>query len=234
MPSQSPSHTPRFGRQPSSFGCNGLSRTRRIHRYVSSRFIRFARIWNGFGAKAGYVMGSQKALFMLIAFFVAFTIMVRLIPHTANMTPIGALALVAGMLLPRRWGWLVPMGALLISDAFIGGYELPVMMAVYGSVALIAVLGNALRAQTPAMRLVVGPVFSSTLFFLITNFAIWAATPWYPKNIAGLLTSYTLALPFWRNMLVGDIVYTAAFSCCVALAVGTLQRRSAHPSFVTG
>jgi hypothetical protein len=41
----------------------------------------------------------------------------------------------------------------------------------------------------------------------------------YPKNLGGLLTSYTLALPFFRNAVEGDLLFTAAmFATPVVLA----------------
>lgn len=154
---------------------------------------------------------SRRTLFSLTALFMLWAIVARLSPHTANMTPVGALALFAGVYLPRRWGWVVPLGVLLVSDAWLGGYELPVMLSVYGSFAAITVVSSLLQRLSFAMRMIAGPLAASTLFFLVTNFAVWAATPWYVKNFVGLMTSYTLAIPFWRNMLVGDIIYTAVF-----------------------
>ena len=51
-------------------------------------------------------------------------------------------------------------------------------------------------------------IFGSVSFFLITNTAIWWLTPWYEKSLSGLLYSFELGLPFLRNMLLGDLVYT--------------------------
>ena len=36
--------------------------------------------------------------------------------HTWNFVPMGAVALYAGARLPRRWAWLVPVAALVLSD----------------------------------------------------------------------------------------------------------------------
>ena len=49
-------------------------------------------------------------------------------------------------------------------------------------------------------------------FFLISNFAVWAAWEMYPKNFSGLMTSYTLAIPFFRNAVEGDLLFTLRFS----------------------
>lgn len=166
----------------------------------------------------------RKSLFILLAVFSVWAFVVRLFPHAANATPIGALALFVGVYLPRRWGWLVPLSVLLVSDAWLGGYELPVMLSVYGSFALIALIAQMMRRLSPMHFVIVGPLVSSTLFFLVTNFAVWASTLWYAKNLAGLMTSYTLALPFWRNMLVGDILYTAVFFGIVTVMQKILSR----------
>ena len=48
---------------------------------------------------------------------------------------------------------------------------------------------------------------SSLLFFVTTNFAIWAFSPLYAPNIAGLSKCYIAALPFLRNMLEGDLFW---------------------------
>jgi len=46
---------------------------------------------------------------------------------------------------------------------------------------------------------------ASFLFFLVSNFGVWLH--WYPNTWEGLITCYTLALPFYRNTLIGDLVF---------------------------
>ena len=46
---------------------------------------------------------------------------------------------------------------------------------------------------------------ASLLFFLVSNFGVWLS--WYPQTWQGFLTCYTLALPFYRNTLIGDLVF---------------------------
>jgi len=36
-------------------------------------------------------------------------------------------------------------------------------------------------------------------------------TPLYPKSFNGLLQSYFYAIPFFRNTILGDLVYTGLF-----------------------
>jgi hypothetical protein len=51
----------------------------------------------------------------------------------------------------------------------------------------------------------------------VTNFGVWALASWYPKTWAGLVACYVAAIPFFRNTLLGDAVYTAALFGGVAL-----------------
>ena len=143
--------------------------------------------------------------------FAAASVVIRLAPHAPNIAPIGALALFVGTYLPRRWGWALPLIAMLVSDYMIGFYTPGVMASVYLSFAGITLIGWALRRQRSSLSIVAGALAGSTLFYLITNFAVWAYSDWYPHTLSGLLSSYALALPFFRNTAVGDVLYSAAF-----------------------
>lgn len=138
------------------------------------------------------------------------TILSRLLPHPPNFTTLGSSALFAGGKLPRPWNYLLPLAALALTDLIIGLHG--TMPYVYGSVALIIWLGERfLKKEPTTRRLLVIALASSTLFFLITNFGVWASTTMYPKTAAGLLESYLMGLPFWRNMLAADVIFTVGF-----------------------
>lgn len=150
--------------------------------------------------------------YILIALgLLACTVLVRLVPHLPNATPITALALVSGVYLGRRWAMVSPLIALFLSDLIIGFYDWRIMASVYGSFVLIGALSWLVR-KYPGMHATVAVTVSAPIvFFLITNFAVWLFSPWYAKDIAGLLYSYELGLPFLRTMLVGDLVYVPLF-----------------------
>jgi hypothetical protein len=116
----------------------------------------------------------------------------RLLPHPDNFTPLTAMALAGGVYLDKRFSIVLPLAALFISDLFIGFHN--TILFVYGSFVLI--IGTAL--------------FSSILFFIVTNFGVWlTGGGWfYPKTWQGLIECYTLAIPFFRNMVAGDFIYT--------------------------
>ena len=132
----------------------------------------------------------------------------RLIPHPPNFTPLAAMALAGGVYLDRRFALLVPLLALLLTDAILGFHNL--MAFVYGSFLAIGFLGLWLRSHKKPVIIFGSALASSVLFFIVTNFGVWATggATLYPKTLDGLMECYTLAIPFFRNTLFGDLVYT--------------------------
>ena len=49
----------------------------------------------------------------------------------------------------------------------------------------------------------------SVLFFLVTNFGAWLASPVYPRSGAGLLQAYIAGVPFFQWTLLGTLAYAA-------------------------
>lgn len=134
----------------------------------------------------------------------------RIAPHAPNFSPIGAMALFSGAHLSKRGAsFIAPLVALLLSDAVLGFYSH--MEVVYGSTALVVLLGWLLASKRSAVRVAAFSLAGSTLFFLITNFGVWAYDALYPKTAAGLIACYTAAIPFFQSSLVGDLIYAAVF-----------------------
>lgn len=136
-------------------------------------------------------------------------VFMRLIPHIPNIAPIGALALFSGMTMPNIGGFLLPLIVMVVSDIFLGFHS--TIPYVYGSFILITAIGYLLHKKITSLRVGLGSLFGSVLFFIITNFGVWATSPMYEKNIGGLLKSYMMGLPFFRNTLIGDLFYNAVF-----------------------
>ena len=156
--------------------------------------------------------------FALLAVVVA---MVRLVPYPYrpfNFAPVGALGLFAGAFARTKWSWAFPLLALLVADLFIGFYGPTVMVAVYGGFAVSGLIGRRfLSKAAAATRVGLCAIGSGVAFFVISNFGVWL-TGSYPRNFAGLLECYTLALPFFRNTLAGDLFFSAVLFGAFALA----------------
>ncbi len=160
-------------------------------------------------------MLNPRILALIAAIFAAAAM--RLVPHPPNFSPIAAMALFSGAYLPRRGlAFVAPIAALLVSDLVLGLYGQ--MWVVYGSMALVVYLGWLLSAKRTAGRVAVAAVGGSVLFYLLTNFGVWALGDMYPKTLAGLAACYTAAIPFFQNTLAGDLFFSAILFGGFALA----------------
>lgn len=153
-------------------------------------------------------MSTHRDRLWIVLFWVllvALGIVERLLPHPPNCTPMASLALFGGFYFASRWAALsAPLVALLISDAWLGSYEWPVLITVYASLMVPVLFRGWLRVQPSIGRVAVSTLACSTLFFISTNFAVWAFTPWYPLSVTGLIECFASALPFFRFTLLGD------------------------------
>jgi hypothetical protein len=144
---------------------------------------------------------------MIALMIVIIGIAMRLVPHPANVAPVAAIALFAGTYLNKKWALWVPLVIMMISDLVIGLHD--VVAFTWGSFVLVALLGTWLKQHKNIVNVGVASVAASVLFFMITNFGVWLA--WYPTTLQGLTQCYTLALPFYRNTLIGDLLYVVVF-----------------------
>ncbi len=155
-----------------------------------------------------------KSEFLLAAGLVVIAIATRLLfnaIHVYNFNAVIATAIFAGAYLNRsRFALFVPLIAMIITDAIIGFYDTPHMVVVYGSFILAFVIGRLYSTKPSFLRYIVVTLGGSLAFFLITNFAWWPFyTTLYPHTIGGLIQSYTMALPFYKNSLISDLSFTA-------------------------
>lgn len=146
---------------------------------------------------------------ILIAGLILLAVGLRLIPHAPNFAPVGALALFGGAYLKKQWSYIIPIMAMFFSDLFLGFYTPQIMASVYISFILIVFLGSLARQNKNIRRLAILTLSGSIAFFIITNFAVWAFTPMYARDLPGLINCYIAALPFFRNTILGDLFYTA-------------------------
>lgn len=144
-------------------------------------------------------------------FFILSGVILRLIPHPANFAPIAALALFGGVYLNKKYALGIPILAMLISDFIIGFYSPWVMFSVYGCFFVMGLLGLWLRNHKKVVFIFGASLAGSVLFFLVTNFAVWAIPhSLYPHTLQGLFYSYIMGLPFFKNTLLGDLFYVGA------------------------
>ncbi|MDO8527641.1 MAG: hypothetical protein Q7T03_08150 [Deltaproteobacteria bacterium] len=154
----------------------------------------------------------------------------RLIPHPANMTPVGAMALVGGAKLDKVSRWVVPFLAMALSDALLGLFfhVEPWSMVtpfIYGAFAISIFLGSHIKGSNRYLKLGAFSIVGSLQFFAVTNFGVWLSQGMYPKTVAGLLECYAMALPFLQNTFAGDLLWSFGLFVAIEKAGAWLQEK---------
>lgn len=157
----------------------------------------------------------------------------RIIPHMPNFSPLGAIGLFGAAYFAHRWqAFLVPIAATWLSDLFINNviyaryypeftWFYSGFYWQYGSYLLIVLAGVFLFRRVSPPRVLTGALCSSAIFFLVSNFGVWAGGAMYPQSFEGLMACYSAGIPFLKGTLLGDLFYAGALFGTFALA----QRR---------
>ena len=161
-----------------------------------------------------------------------------LLPEFPNFSPVTAVAVCGAFLLPGALGWILPLGALIVSDfllALVLGYPAlsSAQLVVWGTMlALVGFARLVVRRGFSPVRYFGSVLGSGVFFYLVTNTASWLANPAYPRGLGGLWMSLTTGLPgfpptwmFFRNSLVSDFLFAG-----ILLAVWAVALRSRETS----
>ncbi len=165
------------------------------------------------------------ALFLLLLGTFFRVLRVEISPEVLpNFSPLMAAALCGAIFLPGVSGLVVPIVALLISDALLNlHYSEPIIssqllwtLPCY----LVAVgLGWMLRERRAGLWPILGGTLAaSVIFYVVTNTGSWLGLASYPQTVAGWVQALTVGLPgypptwtFFRNSLAGDLLFAAFF-----------------------
>ena len=136
----------------------------------------------------------------------------RLIPHPPNFTPIIAVAIMSGYFFKNiNLSFLILIVAMLVSDLFIGFYENVIF--VYASLLLITFVFYKISNKINFKNLFIYSFAGSLIFFIVSNFGVWAlGSPGvydiaYEKNLNGLVECYILAIPFFGNTFLSTVIF---------------------------
>jgi hypothetical protein len=162
------------------------------------------------------VLNTPNAWAVLVFLMVAG--ITRALPHPPNFAPIAAMALFGGAYLTnRRLALLLPLVAMMFSDLLLEGlHQLNLreysglhntMFFVYGSMIAISGIGMLLKNRVRPVSVVAGSLAASILFFVITNFGVYASGL-YGTEPTGLLATYVLGIPFFGPTALGDLFFT--------------------------
>lgn len=187
-------------------------------------------------------MKRSSQLFTFFAVLIAISALYRVIPFESRPVWLGApqlaLALFAGSVIKnRKWAFAVPLISLLVSDILMqilhsagitpgypGFYEGQIFN--YVLISLLTVVGFFVNSRK-VISIASGMFAAPTLFFLISNFGVWAANGGLQraKTFTGLMQCYADGIPFYGYSLLTMVVFGALLFGGYALFAGSAVAR---------
>ena len=149
----------------------------------------------------------------MIYLIIALAIAARFIPGAANFSPVYAGLLFGGVYLKRRDSIWFPILLLAGSDLLVNAllYQTSFQwMQTLNWVAFagIVVVGWWLQKRVTMRNVLVASVAGPSVFFLISNFAVWLVGGMYPPTPGGLAACYAAAIPFYGNSLISAVLFS--------------------------
>lgn len=165
----------------------------------------------------------------VLVLFIVLTAVLRLLntgnnlSPLANFTPIGAMALFGGAYFNERWkGYFFPLLTLFFSDVFMmkiiySGHSNGLLYSgwywTYGAFAVMVLIGQYIK-KVSFKSVIIAAVAAALSHWVITDLGVWmgggiditTGKP-YTSDVHGFIQCYVLAIPFMKNMLIGNLVY---------------------------
>ena len=127
--------------------------------------------------------------------------------HIWNFTPIIAMALFSGATVRnKKFAFIIPLAAIILTDAILGFYQ--GIFVTYFALIAITFFGFLLQNRIKVVPVILGSLGASLIFYLVTNFALLYPQALYPHTWSGIMDSYTLAIPFFKTAIAGDLIYS--------------------------
>lgn len=160
----------------------------------------------------------KKSDYLMFAVLAFLGIAFRLIPHPPNFTPLAAISLFAGYYFrDARFAALPTLAAMIVSDFVLGFYDPRVMATVYCTLLLPVFFGLLLGKRIAPLRVAFSTLAGAIIFFLTTNWAVWAFSGMYQPTWQGLIACYLAGLPFFKLTLSGDFFWVSIIFGAFAL-----------------
>ena len=150
----------------------------------------------------------DKKKIALVAVIILASVALRLIFNEMrwfNLVPIAALGIFSGSILKNKTiAYLIPFGALFVTDIFFQlftetpGFYSWAQLFTYGAIILITLMGTNLNPRK-GLNILGYTIGGSLVFFLVSNFGVWAEGLIYPRTIAGLVECFGMAIPFYKS-----------------------------------
>ena len=159
--------------------------------------------------------------FLLLVFIAA---LYRILPgRPFGFAPQWAMAVFAGAVIKdKRWAFIIPVLSMFVSDLLYQGLYLGGLTNMPGFYegqwqnyllfTLLVFVGLAIK-KLNLLQIVIASVAAPTLYFLVSNFLVWASNGTTrgldrPKTFDGLLLCYSDGIPFYRMSILATLVFS--------------------------
>lgn len=127
-----------------------------------------------------------------------------------NFEIITALALIAGIYLGGIYMIIVPLAIIFLSDLVIGNNY--IFIFTWTAFMFIGLFGYLYKKYKNKFNKIFAnsillAIASSIFFYLYTNFGWWLMSGMYEHSLSGLIRCYYMAIPFFRNNLMGNLIF---------------------------
>lgn len=135
--------------------------------------------------------------------------------HLPNFTPIAAVGLFSGAVIAdKKYAYILPLMAMFIADLYftvftsINGFYGVEQVLVYAGMAMVTLLGSKMDKVT-GVKVLGYSLIGSFIFFVVSNFGSYLKG-WYGHDFNGLIQTYVMAIPFYKNSLMADMLGSVA------------------------
>ncbi|WP_044171919.1 DUF6580 family putative transport protein [Flectobacillus major] len=151
-----------------------------------------------------------------------------LTPSLANFSPVGAMALFGGAYFAnKRWAYALPVLALWLSNLVLNNvfykeyypsFSMGFEWGTFVSFAVVVTAGVVLLKKVTLTNLLAANVVGTLGFFIVSNLCVWLGGQLYTTDMNGLVECYGNALPFLRNTMLSNLLFSGVMFGAFELA----------------
>jgi len=164
-------------------------------------------------------MKQNTTLLLIVIAMILTAAISRVAFYPITYSPMIAIALFGGAVIKdKKWAFAIPLLAMFLSDflfevtGIATGFWGWGQLVGYGIFGIITLLGFAIKKVN--ISGVVGfSLLSTGLFFLLSNSSVWLldTSLTYPKTAAGFMSCLTAGIPFLKNDILTNLLYSGVF-----------------------
>ncbi|MEO6403997.1 MAG: DUF6580 family putative transport protein [Ferruginibacter sp.] len=154
-----------------------------------------------------------------------------------SFSPMIGLAVFSGAVMKdKKFAFVLPLFSMFLGDLFFEVFNITagfygwVQLVGYSILTIITIFGFNLKKFSP-LNIAAFSISSSLIFFILSNSSVWIfSNGYYAKNFSGFIDCLVAGIPFLKNGLVTDLVFSAILFGGYSLA----RQRSTDQKTITG